>query len=98
MNEAKLHADFSRGARAQSLLENELLTEAFEQLEKAYVERWRASHIDDATGREKLFLAVNVVGKVKDHLLKIMSDGSLAKTELDLLAKEADRKKRFGII
>ena len=29
---------------------------------------WRATTIDDAAAREKLFLSINVVGKVRDHL------------------------------
>jgi hypothetical protein len=87
-----------KAAQAQRLLDDKMLKEAFETLERAYIERWRATGIDDVTGREKLFLATNVIGKVKDHLTAIVSDGKVAQAELDNLAREAQRKKRFGIV
>jgi hypothetical protein len=42
----------------------------------------------------KLFLAINIVGKVRDHLSKIISNGKLAAAELKALAEVAERK--FG--
>ena len=98
MSEEKLHKDAARAAQAQHLLSDDILQEAFTTLETAYVERWRATHIDDDKGREKLFVAVNVIGKVKDHLASVVSNGAVAKAEIDNLAKEAERKKLFGII
>lgn len=98
MSEEKLHKDAARAAQAQHLLNDDILQEAFTTLETAYVERWRATHIDDDKGREKLFVAVNVIGKVKDHLTSVVSNGAVARAELDNLAKEAERKKLFGII
>jgi hypothetical protein len=50
------------------------------------------------TGREKLFLAVNVIGKVRDHLSGIVSNGSVAEAEIKDLRETAERKKRFGIL
>lgn len=88
----------ARATRAQRLLDDELLAEAFASLESSYIAAWRATTIEDITGREKLFLAINVVGKVRDHLNKVVSDGKLAQAELKQLAETAERKKRFGII
>lgn len=84
----------SKAARAQSLLGNELLAEAFTGLEEAYTAAWRATTIDDVSGREKLFLAINVVGKVRDHLTAIVSNGKIAQAELKALAETSERK--FG--
>ena len=86
------------GARAEQLLDNELLTEAFAALEAGYVSAWRATAIDDLNGREKLFLAINVVGKVRDHLGAVVANGKLAEAELKELARVAERRKRFGIL
>ena len=88
----------SEGARARQLLENDLLAEAFKGLEDSYTAAWRATVIDDVGGREKLFLAINIVGKVRDHLSAIVTNGRLAETELRQLAETAERKRRFGII
>lgn len=98
IDELKANNEMSRGARAKALLDNELLNEAFTVLEAAYIERWRATHIDDDRGREKLFIAVNVVGKVRAHLSGVVANGHVAAKQLDELARDAERRKRFGIV
>jgi hypothetical protein len=87
-----------RAAQAQRLLDDKMLAESFKGLEEAYTSAWRATTIDDVSGREKLFLAINVVGKVRDHLQSIVNNGKLAQAELKELAQTAERKKRFGIV
>jgi hypothetical protein len=87
-----------RAAQAQRLLDDAMLKDAFKGLEEAYTSAWRATLIDDVSGREKLFLAINVVGKVRDHLQGIVNNGKLAAKELQQLAETAERKKRFGIV
>jgi hypothetical protein len=88
----------ARAVRAEALLDDELLAEAFDALEKNYIAAWRATTIDDTPGREKLFLAINIVGKVRDHLAGVVANGKLARAELKELAATAERRKRFGII
>jgi hypothetical protein len=88
-----LHHDKDRGARAEALLRNELLIETFAALDAEYVKAWRLTHINDVNARERLFQAVQIVGKVKDHLAKLVNNGKLAQRELDEI--EAKRK-RFG--
>jgi hypothetical protein len=97
-DEQKLQEAASTAVRAQALIENELLAEAFKELEDNYTGAWRASTIDDVNGREKLFLAINIVGKVRDHLTTILTNGKLAQAELKELAQTAERRKRFGIL
>jgi hypothetical protein len=93
--EGKLAAAMGRAARAQALIEDELLQEAFAALETRYVEEWRASQFRDTDARERLWQAVNVLRKVKDHLSRIVADGRLAEREMDAIAQ---RRKRFGIV
>jgi hypothetical protein len=97
IDEHKAIRESTRGAKAQELLNNEMLTEAFEILEQNYISAWRATHVNDQTSREKLFLAINVVGKVKQHLETAVSNGSMSAKDLKDLAEESERKKRFGI-
>jgi CRISPR/Cas system-associated protein Csm6 len=97
-DEIQLQQDTNRAARAKALLDNELLQEAFKNLEESYINAWRVTKHDDELGREKLFLAVNVIGKVKEHLLSIVANGKLAQAELNKLHADAERKKRFGLI
>lgn len=97
-DEYALNRAAAKAARAQQLLDDELLAEAFRSLEDSYTSAWRATTIEDVSGREKLFLAINIVGKVRDHLNAIVSNGKLAAKELKDLADTAERKRRFGIV
>lgn len=97
-DENKLIRDSGRGVRARQLLDDELLVDAFKILEEAYMTGWRRTTIEDVAGREKLFLAVNIVSKVRDHLGSVITNGKLAAAELKEIAETAERKKRFGIL
>lgn len=97
-DESGLDQAVTKAVRAQELLDHELLTETFKTLEENYASAWRSTVIDDAAGREKLFLAINIVGKVRDHLNAVVANGKLAQAELKELALVAERRKRFGIL
>lgn len=83
MTEDKLHRDLARAARAKALIEDELVVEAFTRLEADYVAAWKTWAAADTAGRERLWLAVNVLGKVRDHLGRVLADGKLAQRQLD---------------
>jgi len=95
-DESKLDVAVGRAARAQDLIDNELLAESFKTLEDAYIAAWRQSPIEDTAAREKLFLAVNVIGKVRDNLIAVLSNGKLAMAEIQQIAEAAERRKKFG--
>lgn len=97
-DELSLQRDVNRAQQARGLLESELLNEAFRGLEDSYLKAWRSTTIDDVAGREKLFLAVNIIGKVKDHLTAVVSNGSVAESRIKDLRETAEHKKRFGIL
>lgn len=97
-NENNLIRDAGRAIRARQLLDDEMLVEAFKTLEDSYTHAWRTSFAGDVGAREKLFLAVNIVGKVRDHLTVAVTNGKLAQAELNEIAHATERKKRFGII
>lgn len=97
-DEIALQRAVNRAQQARTLLESDILKEAFKGLEDSYTAAWRATTIEDVSGREKLFLAINVVGKVRDHLTSVVSNGSVAEAEIKELRETAERKKRFGIL
>lgn len=97
-DEDQLERAMSRAARAQSLIDSEILQEAFKALEDGYTQAWRSTSIDQVQAREKLFLAINIVGKVKDHLHLVIDGGKMAAAEVRKINETAERKKRFGII
>src|SRR5262249_52258176 len=82
MTDDKLQRDNVRGAQAQALLRKELLVEAFAGLEADYTAAWRITPARDTDARERLWQAVNVLGKVREHLHRVAADGKLAQREL----------------
>jgi hypothetical protein len=89
MTEDKLQRDIVRGANARALLEDELLVESFEKLEAEYIAAWRITPARDTDARERLWQAVNIVGKLREHIAKVLADGKLAQRQLDELVKQA---------
>lgn len=83
-NEVKLLRDVDRAMKAEQLLNDETFKGAFDSLEAEYLAAWRATGVTEAGQyqREKLWLAINLLGKVKEHVGKIVQNGKLAKTEL----------------
>ncbi|HEY1362643.1 MAG TPA: hypothetical protein VGF60_10390 [Xanthobacteraceae bacterium] len=77
MSEDKLNRDIVRGAHAHALMQNELLQEAFTRLEADYIAAWRLTPARDTDARERLWQAVNVLGKVKDHIARQPCAGRL---------------------
>jgi hypothetical protein len=89
MIDDKLETAIARAARAKELLQSELMKEIFTQLEADYIAGWRNTCARDTDARERLWLAVQLVGLVKDHLIIVANNGKLAQAELDRLAKLA---------
>jgi predicted metal-dependent hydrolase len=83
----------ARAAQAKQVLEHELFVEAFTKLEADYIKGWRESHARDTDARERLWQALQILGKVKGHLASYVQDGKLAQREIDLLA---DRQRPFS--
>jgi hypothetical protein len=75
----------SRGNRAQRLLDDEMLAEAFAKLEHEYVAQWRNTEFRDQDARERLWWAARVVAKVREHLLIVAKNGQIADREMRAL-------------
>ncbi len=86
-DEIKLRRDLDKAARAESLLRNELLTEAYDRIEADLIKAWIASEPRDVDGRERCFLAVHANRKHKDYLKSVINDGKLAQAELKQLVE-----------
>lgn len=82
----------SRAARAQALQNDELLKESFDTLESEYIKAWRSSDARDDDARQRLWQAVNVLGKVRDHLQRVISDGKIAQAELNMRAEKRGKR------
>ena len=95
-DELALNKAAERGARAARLLEDDLLKEAFETLDRDYTKAWRETAARDTDARERLWQATQVLGKVRDHLLAVANNGKLAQRELDALQDKRTRRSFFS--
>ena len=95
VDEHQLIRDQDRASRARLLLDNELLREAFDTLERDYMKAWRNTGVtpQDTYARERLFQAINIVGKVRDHLTRVIEGGKIAKRQIE----DIERRKEMGI-
>lgn len=82
IDELKANKIKEKGARAEELLRSDVFNEAFDSLEKDFIEAWKITHLKDDDGRARLWQAVNLLGKVKSKLLKMASDGKISTKDL----------------
>lgn len=92
-DEIALNKAIERAARAKALLNDDVLKDAFATLEGAYINAWRETGVRDADARERLWQATQIVGKVRDHMARLIGGGTVAQAELDQIAM---REKRNG--
>lgn len=98
MDESKLDIARGRALRAENLLKDDLLLEAWDAIETELVKAWAESEPRDNDGRERVWAAVQANRKHRDYLVKVVTDGKMAAAQIAEAAREADRKKRFGIV
>lgn len=98
MSDDRLRDATSRAQWASELLNNEILKESFDTLQADYLQLWKNTKPSDVEAREKIFIAWHVVGKVQEHLHRLIDAGKLAQLELEELIQKQERKKRFGIV
>ena len=81
-DEGKTRQDIDRGEKAQALLRNEILIETFDFLEKQYHEAWSNSSVDQLEAREKVFMMLQNLHTVKQHIESVVITGKLANDRL----------------
>ena len=78
-----------QGKRAEQLLNDPLLKTAFEDLLEIYKQEMFNTKFADNDKRTHLWVAYNLVEKIRGHLQSIMSSGKLTQQELDQLNKRS---------
>ena len=74
-----------KGKRAEQLLNDPLLKTAFEDLLEIYKQEIFNTSFADDDKRKHLWVAYNMVDKIRGHLQSIMESGKLTQQELDQL-------------
>lgn len=83
VDETGLSAQMERGARAEALLGDEMLQQAFRDIETIYLRAWRQSDAHDVEGRERAHVAVCVLDDLRNQLLAFVRDGAVARERLE---------------
>lgn len=78
----ELMAQQTRGQLSQSLLENELLSEALDAIDKEVMEQWIACPARDHEGKEALWQLIKTSRKFRSILEGYIETGKLASAEL----------------
>lgn len=81
-----------RGIRANALMNDDLMVEAFATVEKALKDRWL--QCKDRDERDRIWMSVHILGHVHAHLTEVMKTGKLA--SLDLEEKRNRTRKSNG--
>lgn len=84
-----LHEEDARGVRAKELLENPLLVESYETIEREIMQAWESSPVRDIEGREKLYQMLMILRRVKRHIQSVVETGEMARRTLaDVMNRE----------
>lgn len=94
VDEIGLRRDMDRAAKARALLDDPLLSEAFDTLRQAYIDAILGSAAKDTDERERLWVATTVLTKVKGHLEQTIATGGVSAAILSDLQAKASRAKR----
>lgn len=91
IDEHKLLREQDRALGADALLKNDLFNEALESIERDLIEAWKSALPRDTDGRERIWAAIQQLGKIKGYIETVLRDGKLASAQLKDLAEQPKR-------
>ena len=94
MNEGKARDAVLRAEKAEALLRNELLTEAFDYLEQQFIQAWWSSGIGEAEDRERIYQLSQNLEALKGYFQTVISDGKMAQSQIDEVKRRSTFNKR----
>lgn len=89
---SNLNNQVQRGQQAKRLLDDPLLKEGFEYLFEEYKKEIFNTSYNDHEQRQVLWMAYNLLDKIKGHLVTVMETGKLASSELENLTRQATKE------
>lgn len=95
-HEGKYRDERLRGDHAKRLLEDGLFQETFAKVESSIVTEWRATSGNDAMNRERLWLMLKLLEKLKGHISQVATTGDLAMTALAEIDRAKAQRKKHG--
>ena len=94
VNEGKAREKMARAEKAEALLRNEILTDAFAYLENEFTQAWKKSPVEDSASRERLYMFCQNLDALKGYINRVVEDGKLAKAALEELQNRVKFEKR----
>lgn len=85
------------GDLARQVLENPAFERAFDAIEQEHIEAWMNSPARDRDGRESLWTTVKLLHKLKGTLEASMTDGKLARVEMEHQERILAEDRRQGL-
>lgn len=84
-DKAELERRVATGEGARRELRN--TTEAFETLKENYHAAWEQTKPHQTDDRERLWQAIQIVGKVEAHLQHLIDEGKISAKQIETLSK-----------
>jgi len=81
-DDSKLRTQAERGDRARAILENDLVLEAFESVQKQIETAWQTSAGPDKEQRENAYLMHRLLQNFRSHFETVVQTGEAGKREL----------------
>lgn len=82
-----LEEEIARGQRAERLLNDELVSEAFAKIEGAIVEQWKSSPVRDTEGQQQLRIMLGLLDRLRGHFTEVVTTGRMASIQLETKRK-----------
>lgn len=86
-DEGKLREEMDRGSKAAELLRNPIFAEAIDTLRSRYATQWADTQMSESDERERLYVAINVLEDIYNHIVGTMQTGEMAGHEIDEAAR-----------
>lgn len=81
-----------RGFEAERVLNEPLLKEAFESVERGLVDAMKRVAMGDTKTQHELVLTLQLLGKVKGHIEEVVQTGQLAQIQKKTMAQRVFRR------
>lgn len=85
--EQQLHKELSRGSEAEAILNNALVKEVLDSLEKEVIAAWENTPMRDTEAREKAWLYYITVRKFRNTFVSFIETGRMASMQLETKRK-----------
>jgi len=78
----QLRKKVDRGIKAASILNDETLMAAFEELSQAYTNEWKTSKVDEVVKRERAYVSIQVLDDLRTRLQIFVDNAKIAQKQM----------------